>query len=434
MTSSINVAIPLIEKDLNVNAALLNWISLSYLLSAAVFLVPFGKIADIYGRKKIFKIGILIYMIASILSSFSTSFLYLISFRVLQGLGGAMILSAGVAILTSIFPIGERGRILGINVAAVYLGLSFGPFLGGFLTQNLGWRILFLLNAPLAALIIFLIYLKLRREWVEAKEEGFDLIGSLIYGFMLTTMLCGLSFLSKKIGVLMSLISFLSFLIFIKFEAKIENPILNINLFRENKVFIFSNLATLINYSATFAVSFLLSLYLQYIKSLNPQDTGLILAFQPIIQALFSPTAGKLSDKIEPRIIASIGMSLTFISLFSLSFLSNESSLNFILINLILLGLSFALFASPNTNAVMSSVEKRFYGVASATLATMRLIGQSLSMSITGLTFTIYIGEAEITIEKYQILLNSIKMLFMFFSFLCFAGIFASLKRGKLRH
>jgi len=380
MVSSVNVAVPLIEEEFSVNAVLLTWIALSYLLSAAIFLIPFGKIADVYGRKKIFKFGILIYTVASIFSAFSTSFSFFIFFRFLQGLGGAMILSAGVAILTSIFPSGERGEALGLNTAAVYLGLSFGPFIGGFLTQNLGWRSLFILNAPLGILILFLLHLKLKGEWCEVEKRKFDLIGSLIYGFTLATMLCGFSFLPKLTGALMILTGFLSFLIFVKWESKIENPILNLNLFKENKVFIFSNLAALINYSATFAVGFLLSIYLQYVKGLNPQDTGVVLSSQPIIQALLSPIAGKLSDKIEPRIIASTGMALTFITLSSFSFLSASSSLTFILVNLIVLGLSFALFSSPNTNAVMSSVKEKFYGAASATLATMRLTGQSLSM------------------------------------------------------
>ncbi|MEM1588783.1 MAG: MFS transporter [Candidatus Bathyarchaeia archaeon] len=432
MASSINVAIPLIEKDFSVKAALLTWIASSYLLSAAIFLIPFGKIADIYGRKKILKLGVIIYISASVFSGFSPSFLFFIFSRILQGLGGAIILSASVAILTSMFPVGERGEALGLNVAAVYLGLSLGPFIGGFLTQNLGWRSLFILNIPLGMLIILLAHLKLKRELCEAEKGKFDLIGFLIYSFMLAITLCGFSFLPKLIGSLMILTGFLGFLAFVKWENRVENPILNINLFKENKVFTFSNLAALINYSATFAVSFLLSIYLQHIKGFNPQNAGVILSSQPIVQALFSPAAGKLSDIIEPRVIASIGMALTFITLLSFSFLSDSSSLIFILISLIVLGLSFALFSSPNTNAVMSSIKEKFYGVASATLATMRLIGQSLSMGISGVVFAIYIGESEVTIEHHSILLKAIKTLFIIFAFLCFIGIFASLKRGKI--
>lgn len=355
----------------------------------------------------------------------------LILLRMLQGIGGAMIFSTAVAILTSTFPIEERGKVLGINIASVYLGLSLGPFLGGFLTQNFGWRSVFFINIPLGLFIILITKLKLKREWAEAKGERFDLIGSIIYGFTLLTIISGFSLLPSILGLSLILIGALGFLIFIRFEINLENPIFNINLFKSNTIFTFSNLAALINYSATFAVSFLLSLYLQYIKGLNPQNAGLILITQPFIQAIFSPLAGKLSDKIEPRIVASIGMGLTTIGLLILTFINERTILEFILINLIILGLGLALFSSPNTNAVMSSVDKRFYGVASATIGTMRLIGQLLSMGIVTLIFAIYMGRVQIIIEYYQPFLNSIRIAFTIFTTLCFLGIFASLARGR---
>jgi MFS family permease len=205
------------------------------------------------------------------------------------------------------------------------------------------------------------------------------------------------------------------------------------NLFRSNTVFVFSNLAALINYSATFAVSFLLSLYLQYIKGLSPQNAGLILVSQPIMQALFSPSAGRLSDRIESRIVASAGMALTVIGLLLLTLLNEETALVFIIVSLMLLGFGFALFSSPNTNAIMSSVEKRFYGVASATLGTMRLIGQTLSMGIAMLIFAIHIGKVQITPEYYAPFLTSTQTAFVVFAVLCFGGIFASLARGNVR-
>ncbi len=208
---------------------------------------------------------------------------------------------------------------------------------------------------------------------------------------------------------------------------------MNVNLFRSNTVFSFSNIAALVNYAATFAVAFLLSLYLQYIKGFNPQSAGLILVSQPVIQAVFSPLAGRLSDRIEPRVVASAGMALTVVGLFFFTFINEKSTLEFIIATLLLLGFSFALFSSPNANAIMSSVKKRFYGVASATLGTMRLIGQMLSMGIAMLVFAVYIGEAQITPEYYPLFLSSVRTAFTIFASLCFIGIFASLARGKLR-
>jgi EmrB/QacA subfamily drug resistance transporter len=433
MSSSINIALPSIGKEFSIDAILLSWIATSYLLTITIFLVPFGRMADMYGKKKIFMYGIFIYSISSFFSAFSFSAILLIILRILQGVGGAMIFSTVIAILILAYPINERGKALGINIAATYLGLSLGPFLGGFLIQYFGWRSIFITNMFLGLIIIILTIWKIRGEWIEIKKEKFDFIGSIIYSLVIIAIIYGFSLLSTILGMLLVLIGVLGILIFIKWEKKVTYPVLNINLFKNNIVFTFSNIAALINYSATFAVSFLLSLYLQYIKGFDPQNAGLILVSQPIVQAIFSPFAGKLSDKIEPRIIASIGMMITTIGLYSLIFLNEKTFLEFIIASLILLGFGFALFSSPNTNAIMSSVERKFYGVASAILATMRSIGQTFSMGISTLIFTIYIGNVQITQEYYPFFLESIKVAFTIFSFLCFIGIFASLARGKLR-
>lgn len=433
MGSSVNIALPSIGKEFLMDAVLLSWVATSYLLAAAMFLVPFGKVADIYGRKKIFSYGILIYTLSSFLSAISTSAILLICFRILQGIGSAMIFGTGVAILTSVFPVGERGKALGINVAAVYLGLSLGPLLGGFLTQHFGWRSIFLANVPLGLIIITFAFWKLKGEWAEAKGEKFDFVGSIIYSLSLVAIMYGFSLLPATLGVWLVLIGAFLLLLFSWWEIKAENPVLDMNLFRNNTVFALSNLAALINYSATFAVTFLLSLYLQYIKALTPQNAGLILVSQPAMMAIFSPFAGRLSDRFEPRIIASTGMALTVVSLSLFIFLNEKTTLEFVVVNLILLGFGLALFSSPNTNAVMSSVERRFYGVASATLGTMRLTGQMLSMGIAMLIFAIYIGKVQITPQHYSTFLTSMRTAFVIFAILCFVGIFASLARGKVR-
>lgn len=433
MGSSVNIALPLISKEFSMNVVLLSWIPTSYILAAAIFLVPFGRIADIYGRKMIFTYGILIYTVSSFLSAISPSAAILIASRVFHGIGSSMIFGTGVAILISVFPVRERGKALGINVAAVYSGLSLGPSLGGFLTQHFGWRSIFFINVPIGLVIIFLVFWKLREEWAEAKGERFDLAGSIIYSLALTAIMYGFSLLPKVPGACLILTGGMGILGFALWEIKTESPVLDIGLFRNNTVFALSNLAALINYSATFAVSFLLSLYLQYTKGATPQDAGLILVAQPAVMAIFSPLAGRLSDKIEPRVVSSIGMTITAIALFLLTCLSNNTSLWFILESLILLGFGLALFSSPNTNAVMSSVEKKSYGVASGTLATMRLTGQMLSMGIAMLIFALYIGRVQITPEYYLLFVKSVKLIFAIFAILCFGGIFASLARGKVR-
>ena len=433
MVSSINIALPAIGKEFHMDALLLSWVPTSYILAAAMFLVPFGRLADIHGRKRVFFIGMWIFTISSLLLAYSPSAALFIAFRILQGFGSAMIFGTGMAILTSVFPAAERGRVLGINVAAVYLGLSLGPTFGGVLTQQVGWHSIFLVNVPLGIMVICLVSIKLKGEWAEARNEKFDHAGAFLYSAALAGLMYGFSRLPGPLGIACIAAGVAGIVLFVLWETKTPSPLLNMSLFLRNPAFAFSNLAALVNYSATFAVTFLMSLYLQYIKGFTPQHAGLILVSQPVVMALFSPIAGRLSDTLEPRVVASIGMAFGAAGLFLFTFLQNDTSLGFIILGLVLLGFGFALFSSPNTNAVMSSIEKRFYGVGSATLGTMRLVGQMLSMGITMIIFALLIGSARITPEYYPLFLRSMKTGFVIFSFLCFGGIFASLARGKVR-
>jgi EmrB/QacA subfamily drug resistance transporter len=433
MGSAVNIALPSIGYEFAIDAVILSWIQTAYLLAAAIFLVSIGRISDIYGRKKFFLYGIILFTISSLLAGLSPSAIALIAFRVLQGFGSAMIFGTGVAIITSVFPVGERGKALGITIAAVYIGLSLGPFLGGLLTEFFGWRAIFLINVPLGIITTAFTFWKLKGEWAEAKGEKFDLTGAIIYSLVLVAIMYGLSVLPAQTGAWIILVGFVGLFIFVKWELRTESPVLDMNLFKTNRVFTFSNLAALIHYSATFAVAFLLSLYLQYIKGLSPLNAGLILVAQPVMQAIFSPPAGRLSDKIEPRIVASSGMTITSVGLLLLIFLTDSTPLIFIIVSLGLLGFGFALFSSPNTNAIMSSVEKRCYGIASSMVSTMRLIGQMLSMGIAMLLFTLYIGRVQITVDTYPLFLLSVQVAFIIFTVLCVIGIFASLVRGKLR-
>ena len=432
MVSSINIALPSIQKEFKTDAVLLSWVATAYLLAAAVSLVPFGKLSDIHGRKKIFSWGITLFTAASFGSAVSVSVPMLIFFRVLQGSGSAMIFATGIAILTSVFPPGQRGRVLGINVAAVYSGLSCGPFLGGLLTQHFSWRSIFLFNLPLGAGIIVLVWKRLKGEWAEARGEAFDYPGALIYALAIIALMYGISRLPSATSILLTLTGIAGLVGFVVWEGRVAYPVFEVSLFRTNRVFAFSCLAALVNYSATFAVTFLLSLYLQYIQGMTPQQAGLVLIAQPVVMALFSPLAGRLSDRVEPRIIASAGMALTATGLILLGVIGQETSVGYIVACLLLLGFGFALFSSPNMNAIMSSVDKRFYGIASGSVGTMRLLGQMLSMGIATLIFALLIGRVQITEAHFPAFIRSVRVALGVSTLLCVAGIFFSLIRGRL--
>jgi EmrB/QacA subfamily drug resistance transporter len=427
----VNIALPAISKEFGMNAVEMNWVATIYLLVSAMLLVPFGRLADIYGRKRIFIIGIITTGLASILCMISNTGTMLIVFRALQGLGAGMVFGTANALITSVYPANERGGALGINAAAVYIGLSVSPLISGFLTQHLGWRSVFLLATLLGLLILIIVLWKLKDEWAECRGEKFDYPGSITFSLSLLTIMYGLSILPNNSGIWLILAGIAGLIVFVFLETKIKFPVLNINIFRNNISFGLSNLASLIAYNSTFAVGFLLSLYLQYIKGFDPGYSGLILMAQPIFMVIFSPLAGKLSDKIQPRIVASIGLAISTAGVFMLGYLGNDSGLAYILTSLIIIGIGFGLFSSPNTNAVMSSVEKKYYGVASGILGTTRLFGQTLSLGVVLLIFALNIGPVQITPDSYPLFLKSMQIIFLISAISGLFAIIASIARGK---
>lgn len=432
MGSSVVVSLPSMGRDLSMNVLTLSWVSTAYLVAAAGFCVPFGRASDIYGRKKIFMSGILLDIASSIMGGCATSSTMLIAARFLQGIGGAMIFTMGVTIISTVFPPDRRGRALGIILASVYSGLSAGPFIGGFLTHQLGWRSIFALNILIGMTIVVTTLWKLKPEWAEARGEKFDLVGSVIYVLSLACMMYGFSLIPTHTAFLLVALGIAGMIVFVSREIKIKSPVLEMRLFFKSRTFLFSNLAALINYSATFAVAFLLSLYLQYVKGFSAQTAGFVLVSQPVVMALLSPLAGRVSDRLDPRIVASIGMSCTVLGLAALAFLHRTTGLAYIVFDLMFLGMGFALFASPNTNAIMGAVEKRYLGVASGTLATMRVTGQMTSMGVVLIMLALFqIGGVMIAPAYYQTFLYMMRTAFAVFALFCFTGVFASLARGK---
>jgi EmrB/QacA subfamily drug resistance transporter len=431
MGSAINLALPSIGKDLHANAISLGWVVSSFILASSIFLLPFGKLGDIIGRKRVFSMGILLYTISTFLIIFTRSINSLIIFRIMQGISGSMIFGTSLAIITSVFPQGERGRAMGINITATYFGLSSGPIIGGILTQYLGWRSIFGFLVPFGIVSLILIQKKMKSEWAEAHGEKFDWRGSVLYGISLTGIMYGFSRLPFALGWIFLLTGIAMMFAFFFLEASIANPVFDFKLMLHNRIFAFSGLAALIHYSATSATGFFLSLYLQYLKGLDARSAGLIMISQPIAMALLSPVAGKLSDRKNPGIIASVGMGLTASGLILLCFIKETTSIHLIVILLIIMGVGFGLFSSPNSNAIMSSVEKRHFGVASGVIGTMRMIGQMMSMGIAMMLLALFIGKNEINPGSYPGLISGMRVGFVIFSTLCILGIFASLARNE---
>ena len=432
--ASVNIALPSISKELGMNAVTMSWVAMSYLLASAVFLVPLGKLADIIGRVKVFILGNVIVVTASLFCALSKDATMLIIFRVLQGIGSAMMFGTNMAIITAVFPPNQRGKAIGINVTAVYLGLSAAPVLGGILTQTFGWQSIFYVTIPLGLFVAVAARVVLKTDWKEAKSESFDFKGSIVYVVAMSAFMYGFSKLPDPLAIGLAAFGVAGLLLFYRVEIKTPFPVFNMKLFFGNRHFALSNLAALINYATTFAVTFVLSLYLQYIKGLSPRDAGFLLIAQPIMMALVASFSGKLSDKYQPRILSSMGMGIIAVGLVLLLPLNDHTSTSYLVLSLVLLGIGFGLFSSPNTNAVMSAVEKRFLGVASATVATMRMTGQMVSMGIATLIIHIFIGKDRISKLNEPAFLHSVSITFAIFILLSFVGIWASLARGRSRY
>jgi EmrB/QacA subfamily drug resistance transporter len=426
MVSATNVALPNIQSEFQLDAITLAWIPTAYLLAYAVFVLPLGRLADIVGRKKIFILGIWLFTISSGIATMSSSEPMFLVSRVIQGIGSSMIFPSSLAILASVFPDQERGRAIGITVASVYIGLSTGPFLGGVLTDHFTWRSIFLATIPVGVVAIYLSTWRLSGEWIEARGEKLDLIGSVLYGAAITVIVYGISVLPSVESAGDILVGLVLGGCFIWWEWKASSPVVNLQLFTQNRVFALSSLAALINYSATFAVTFMLSLYLQYMKGLSSQSCGLALMAQPLVMAICSPMAGRLSDRIPAGRIASVGMAITAGGLFAMAFLSPTTHMALIVVDLAVVGLGYALFASPNMNTIMTSVESKFYGVASGIAGSMRLIGNIVSMGTATVVFTLYLGRVQITPQYYPAFMRSLKTVFLMFALFCAAGVFAA--------
>jgi len=431
MGAAVNIALKKIGTDFSMSAVGLSWVTMSYLLASVIFLVPFGKIGDTWGRTKMFLYGSVFFAVTTLLCAFVPNSTIFISVRFLQGIAAAMMTSTLMALVISAFPPEKRGKVIGLNVSAVYIGSSLAPMIGGFITDAFSWRSLFLINATASALIALLILWKLNKELSETVKEKFDFKGTLVYMISISMLMYGCSKIPEIHAIILTFAGLAGLFVFAKVELKTQFPVLNIRLFTENRVFALSNLSALINYAATFSISFMLSLYLQYVKGMQAREAGLVLVAQPVLMAIVASFSGRLSDKKNPRILASIGMGISAFGLLILSFINAETTTLYILVGLIVLGIGFGLFSSPNTNVVMGSVDKRVYGTASAILGTMRTTGMMFSMAIASLTIHWFLGKSQINVDNLPQFITSTKIVFVVFTILCFIGVYTSLVKTK---
>ena len=423
--SSINLALPALATEFDLSAVFLTWISTIYLLVNAILYIPFGRIGDIYGRKRIFQYGLIIFTTSSFISAFSISGEMFLFVRIFQAIGNAMIFANLNAMITSAFPENERGRAFGLTSMGVFVGLIIGPILGGAITEILGWRTLFYFDTIIGIIAAYAIT-RFKHDWIDSAGEKLDILGSFLLGMSLITIIYAFSDFTNKYSLFLVIGGTIGLSLFYLVEKRVAFPLINLDLFK-SKSFTFGNITAFINYGAFVSVGFILSLYLQYLKGYGPLTAGLIVSIQSIMMVIVSPFAGRLSDKIDPGNVSTVGMVLTTIGVALMTLINFGNALYLGVFSLIIFGAGIGLFYSSNTKIVMSSVDKKFFGVTSATLSNARSMGQIFGMGIVMIIISALLGNAQIIPSNYPELIISLRFSLVAIAVLSAVGIFTSI-------
>ena len=427
----INVALPAIQRQMDLGAVQMSWVTLSTILAMAMFSAPVARLSDLVGRRKVTVFGLWVTIAASAGCALSKSFGALIVFRSLTGLGLVSFFTTATTMVTAAYPAKERGRVLGLTISSVYIGLSLGPILTGFLVKYVGWPGIFWFTVIGMLPPLILLY-QVRPDAPPTPDERLDRKGAALWIASVALVFIGLASLGRAWAVPVLAVGIALLAAFVVAAKRSKNPILDMGLFSESRRFSFSSLAAYISYLSSTSVGFLLSLYLQYSRGLGPLEAGFFLIAQPVVQAILTPISGMLSDRVDAGRLASAGMAVIMacIIVYAAS-ISDTTSAVLLVATLGVNGAGFAFFAAPNSNAIMSAVPRVRLGQASGVITVTRLFGQISSIALITVVFSVVIGPGSITAEKYPAFITASRICFAIFAPLCLTGVLASLARGK---
>lgn len=387
--SVVSVALPSMGAELHLSFSASIWVQAAYLLTAAVLLIPVGRLADQHGRVRFYLLGIAIFTISSVLAALSMNGAWLIGSRIAQGAGASLLFATAAAIVTAVFPPGERGRALGVNAMAVYTGLSLGPPLGGLIVDVMGWRAVFFINLPIGVVVFVWGLMMLPRSERSRGAPRVDWAGATLLGVFLVSLLVPLTFAPQwgwrdplTIGPLV--LAAASLVGFVLVERRVKDPVLDLDLLTHNRLFAAANLAALLNYTAMYAIIVLTAVYLEIVQGRSASATGLLILSQPVIMAVLSPFSGRLSDRIGSRVLTSGGMGAIAAGMVLIAMMPAQAPVWQVAVYLGLVGLGMAAFSAPNVSAIMGSVRRDQLSLASAFMGTMRTAGQALSVALLG--------------------------------------------------
>ncbi len=403
-SSSLTMSFPDMMQEFGASTNDMAWVVEAFLLCCTVAVIPAGKVADMYGKRKLFYIGSVLFTVISVCMCFVGSVEMLMFYRALQGIALGIVYTTSMSILTLSVPVERRGYAFGMIGAMVYLGLSLGPALGGFLNYYYGWRSIFVFTALLGIVANMMAFRSLQQEWVHAPGSRLSFSSLALYVFGISAVMIGIT---EWVRLWWSAYAFIGGMIALGILGYIgwhsKDPLIPVKIFASNLAFTMSSIAAMMNFSATFGVGFVLSLFLQMIMGFDSRMTGLTLCIQTGIMVFLAPRMGALSDRHNPSQFARWGMVLIGIGLLSMAYSTFSESMTIIVVSLAVVGIGVSCFAPPNNNLIMSSVPKTYIGFASSTISTVRLLGQTMSMALIGviLAYTIE-GRTALQMMEYN--------------------------------
>lgn len=426
--SIVNIALPVLVKELQLPMAQVEWVTTGYLMAICAVILFFGKLGDIAGKIRIFKIGTVVFIIGSLLCGLSTSLPFLIASRIIQAIGASMTMANSQGIITDIFPATERGKALGLIGTFVSLGSIAGPSLGGIIVSSLGWEYIFWVNVPIGLIAILLGWKMLPKDLIHVKSK-IDLPGSLLFAFFIVTLFAGL-LLGQQLGysdnrILTALIAAaVAFIAFLLVELRRSQPLLQLSLFR-NPLFSLSILCAFLVFVANFCFNIIAPFYAQNMLNLSPFSAGFLLMLFPISMVVVAPLSGALSDKIGSEILTFAGLIVMVIAQFGLARLHDGSSVLLVGLWIAMLGVGSGLFQSPNNSLIMSKVPRTQLGSAGSVNSLVRNVGMVVGITIaTSILFNVMSRKAGYRVTdlipgRPDIFLSGMHVVFMTSSVIC---------------
>jgi EmrB/QacA subfamily drug resistance transporter len=433
MLSSVNVALPAIATALALDAVTLTWVPLAYLVAAVALVLPAGRVADHLGRRRVFLAGTLGVIVSSVATALAPDALTFLAGRVTQGLFTALLYATQVAIVSSVVPPERRGLHIGQVVACVYVGLTIGPALGGWLVDAVGWRAALVAHLPLTALSCLIGLVRVRDEWKGEHPQPVDPFGALLYGGGLALLLVGLTVSLNGGGWLLALAGLGALMLFLRHERRVAAPLIDIPLILGQPRFGAAVAAAFLLYAATFSNIVLVSLELQYLEGASALAAGQVMLVQPLTMTLLAPLFGRLSDRLDPRLLTSTGSLCAGVGLVILALQAGSHSQAALLTGLVAVGLGFSLFSAPNTNALMGSVPKSRYGAAAGMVATARLVGQLASQWMVVLVFAFVIGHEPLGEGNRAALTTALQLSYGLSALLCLPALWFTTRGLRAR-